>query len=76
MLILPCADLGGRRVAFEVFEVPVESLPDLRHGWAYLRHRGVVRLEGRSRVPDRALLRHRCDPGAWAQLDRAGSGWR
>ena len=42
VLILPCADLGGRRVAFEVFEVPVASLPDLRHAWAYLRHRGVV----------------------------------
>ena len=76
VVILPCADLGGRRVAFEVFEVPVESLPDLRHAWAYLRHRGVVCLDGRSRVPDRALLRHRCDPSAWAQLDRAGAGWR
>ena len=40
VLILPCADLGGRRVAFEVFEVPVASLPDLRRAWAYLRHRG------------------------------------
>ena len=76
VVILPCADLDGRRVAFEVFEVPVESLPHMRYAWAYLRHRGVVCLEGRSRVPNRALLRHRCDPGAWAQLDRAGAGWR
>jgi hypothetical protein len=75
VLILPCADLGGRRVAFEVFKVPVASLPGLRQAWAYLRHRGVVRLAGRARVPDRALLRHRCDPSAWAQLDRAGAGW-
>jgi hypothetical protein len=57
VLILPCADLGGRRVAFEVFKVPVASLPGLRQAWAYLRHRGVVRLAGRARVPDRALLR-------------------
>ena len=74
VLILPCADLGGRRVAFEVFEVPVASLPDVRQAGAYLRHRGVVCLAGRSRVPDRALLRHRCDPGACARLDRAGAG--
>ena len=59
LVILRCADLGGRRVAFEVFEVPVESLPHLRHAWAYLRHLGVVCLAGRSRVPGRALLRHR-----------------
>jgi len=32
---------------------------DIRASQAYLRHRGVVRLAGRSRVPDRALLRHR-----------------
>ncbi len=73
--ILPCADLGGRRVAFEVFEAPVASLPDLRQARAYLRHRGTVSLAGRSRVPDRALLRHRCDPSAWARLDRVGAGW-
>ena len=75
VLILPCADLGGRRVAFEVFEAPVASLPDMQNAWAYLRYRGVVCLAGRSRVPDRALLRHRCDPGAWARLDRVGAGW-
>jgi len=75
VLILPCADLGGRRVAFEVFEAPVASLPSLQNAWAYLRYRGVVCLAGRSRVPDRALLRHRCDPGAWARLDRVGAGW-
>jgi hypothetical protein len=75
VLILPCADLGGRRVAFEVFEVPVASLPSLQNAWAYLRNRGVVCLAGRARVPDRALLRHRCDPSGWARLDRAGAGW-
>ena len=75
MLILPCADLGGRRVAFEVFEVPVESLTSRQNAWAYLRNRGVVCLAGRSRVPDRALLRHRRDPSAWARLDRVGTGW-
>jgi hypothetical protein len=37
VLILPCADLGGRRVAFEMFEVPVASLPDMENAWAYLR---------------------------------------
>ena len=73
VLILPCVDLGGRRVAFDVFEVPEPSLPDLRDAWSYLRHRGVVCLAGRSRVPDRALVRDRCDPSARTRLDRAGA---
>ena len=76
VLILPCADLGGRRVAFEVFEAPVASLPDLRQAWAYLRHRGVVRLAGRPRVPDRALLRHCCDPLRSGRLGAVGPGRR
>ena len=57
--------------------VPVASLPDWRQAWAVpAAPRScppcrAVRVPG----PDRALLRHRCDPSAWAQLDRTGAGW-
>jgi hypothetical protein len=34
VLLLPCEDLGGRQVRFETVEVPLDSLPNLRHAWA------------------------------------------
>jgi len=73
VLILPCADLGSRRVAFEVFEAPVASLPDVRQAWAYLRHRGVVRLAGAVPGPGPGVA---AAPLRSERLGPAGSGRR
>lgn len=73
--MLPCEDLGGRQLPFEAVEVPVESLPNLRHAWAYVRGRGMVNLDGRRRVPARVMLRHSCDPSAVRQLADTGNHW-
>jgi hypothetical protein len=62
VLILPCTDLGGRRVAFEVFEVPVEFAARPA-SFAYQRHRGVVCLQGPVPGPG---------PGAAAAALRSG----
>ena len=75
VLLLPCEDLGGRQVPFEAIEVPVDSLPNLRHAWAYIRGRGMVNLNGRRRVPVKVMLRHRCDPTSVWQLAAIGTHW-
>ena len=75
VLLLPCEDLGGRQVPFEAVEVPLASLPHLRHAWAYIRGRGMVNLDGRHRVPTKVMLRHTCDTTASRQLAANGSHW-
>jgi len=64
VLVLPCEDLGGRQLPFEAVAVPVESLPNLRYAWAYVRGRGMVNLDGQRQVPAKVMLRHSCDATA------------
>ena len=73
MLLLPCEDLGGRQIPFEAAEIPLASLPNLRHAWAYIRGRGMVNPDGRHRVPANVMLRHRCDPTSVRQLAAGGT---